>query len=147
MDIRSENDPAVLKVYKKYKVVSEVGEDNGNIRFLSAISYIGVLFVIGHFAVEKNNPDLRFHTFQGVVLFVFFALLYSADMLICMLLSVIPELQVIVSLLLTLAISVPYLMLVVMGIVSAVKFEQKLLPFVGTIAVALRNKLDGMDRF
>ena len=52
-----------------------MNESDGNIKFLSAISYIGVLFVIGHFAVEKNNPDLRFHTFQGGILFVFFVFL------------------------------------------------------------------------
>ncbi len=119
-----------------------MNESNGNIRFLSAISYIGVLFVIGHFAVEKNNPDLRFHTFQGGILFAFFVLLYFIDFLIYLFLSVVPALQIIVVLLLTIGISVAYVMLMVMGIVNALKFRQGLLPFVGKAAVALRVAID-----
>ena len=118
-------------------------ENNGNIRFLSAISYIGVLFVIGHFAVEKNNPDLRFHTFQGGVLFAYFVVLYFLDFLLYLALSFFPALQTILILLITLGITVAYIMLAVMGIVYAVRFEQKLLPYVGKAAVALRIKLDG----
>lgn len=119
-----------------------MNEDNSNIKFLSAISYIGVLFVIGHFSVEKNNPDLRFHTFQGGILFVFFVLLYFIDFLIYLFLSAVPALQIIVVLLLTIGISVAYVMLMVMGIVYALKFQQRLLPFVGKFAVALRVALD-----
>ena len=119
-----------------------MNENNGNIKFLSAISYIGVLFVIGHFAVEKNNPDLRFHTFQGGILFAFFVLLYFIDFLIYLFLSVVPALQIIVVLLLSIGISVAYVMLMVMGIVNALKFKQGLLPFVGKAAVALRVAID-----
>ncbi len=119
-----------------------MNEDNGNIRFLSAISYIGVLFVIGHFSVEKDNPDLRFHTFQGGILFAFFVLLYFIDFLIYLLLTAIPALQTVIVLLLSVGISVAYIMLTVMGIVYAVKFQQRLLPFVGKTAVALRVALD-----
>ena len=119
-----------------------MNENNGNIKFLSAISYIGVLFVIGHFAVEKNNPDLRFHTFQGGTLFVFFSLFYFADFLIYLLLSAVPALQTVVVLLLSVGISVAYVMLMAMGIIYALKFQQRLLPFVGKTAVALRVALD-----
>ena len=119
-----------------------MNEDNGNIRFLSAISYIGVLFVIGHFSVEKDNPDLRFHTFQGGILFAFFVLLYFIDFLIYLLLTAIPALQTVIVLLLSVGISVAYIMITVMGIVYAVKFQQRLLPFVGKTAVALRVALD-----
>lgn len=118
-------------------------DNNGNIRFLSAISYIGVLFVIGQFAVEKNNPDLRFHTIQGAVLFVFFSVLYFLDFLLYLALSFIPELQLIIVLLLTIALSIAYALMILIGIISALRFEQKLLPYIGNIAVSLRTKLDG----
>ncbi len=116
--------------------------NNGNIRFLSAISYIGVLFVIGHFAVEKNNPDLRFHTFQGGLLFALFTFIYFCDFLIYLALSFMPEIDMIVTLLLTIGISVVYIMLMAMGIYHAVRFEQTLLPFIGSKAVSLRTMLD-----
>lgn len=117
-------------------------ENNENIRFLSAISYIPLLFIIGHFALEKNNPDLRFHKFQGFVLSSAFIIMYLADLLIYLLLSGLPVLQTVITLLLSVGLSVGYIMLIVMGITSALKFEQKILPFVGNAAVLLREKLD-----
>lgn len=119
-----------------------MNESNGNIRFLSAISYIGVLFVIGHFAVEKNNPDLRFHTFQGGVLFAFFVVLYFFDFLLYLLLSFVPAFRTIIILLLTVGISVAYVLMMGMGVYNALKFRQRLIPFVGTAALALRTRLD-----
>ena len=117
-------------------------EDNGNIKFLSAISYISVLFVVGHFSVEKNNPDLRFHKYQGFVLFGVFTVLYLLDMLIAFALSFSSALQAMFGLLITGAISIAYVAMMVMGIVSAVKCEQKLLPFIGMTAVKLREMSD-----
>ena len=61
-------------------------ENNDNIKFLSAISYIFVFFIVGHFAVERDNPDLRFHKYQGAVLFGTFGCLYLADLIICLIL-------------------------------------------------------------
>ena len=120
----------------------KIDENNSNIRFLSAISYLGILFVIGRFAVEKDNPDLRFHTYQGGVLFGLFSVLYLFDFILCIIMSFAPALQIIVTTLLTVALSVAYIMLIVIGIMSAIKFEQRLLPFVGKFAVVLRDKID-----
>ena len=123
-----------------------MNESNGNIRFLSAISYVSILFIIGHFAVEKNNPDLRFHTFQGGVLFVFFTVLYSIDFLLYLLLSAFPVVQTIIILLLTVGISVANIMLVIMGISYALQFKQGFLPFVGKPALNLRTYLDNRNK-
>ncbi len=117
-------------------------ENNSNIRFLSAISYIGILFVIGHFAVEKDNPDLRFHTFQGGVLFAVFTSAYFVDFLLYSVLFFMPEFRMIISLLLTIAISIVYVMLMGLGIYHAAKFEQYILPFIGKAAMELRTRLD-----
>ncbi len=117
-------------------------ENNQNIRFLSAISYIGVFFVIGHFAVERNNPELRFHKYQGGVLFCFFALLYMMNALLSLILSFFPPIQIILSFLIYLALTVAYVILAVMGIKSALCFNQVILPFVGSLAVMLRTRVD-----
>lgn len=124
----------------------KIDENNDNIRFLSAISYLGVLFVVGRFAVEKDNPDLRFHTYQGGVLFGVFAALYLCDFLLYLIMSIAPALQIILTLLTTVAISAAYLILMIIGITSAVKFEQRLLPFVGRAAVVLRDKIDNSGK-
>ena len=119
-----------------------MSESNDNIRFLSAISYIPMQFIVGHFAVEKDNPDLRFHKYQGAVLCGGFAALYLLDMLIVLILSFSGGLQSIVGFLLTSAITLAYAMLIGFGVSSALKFEQKQLPFIGFFAVRLRETRD-----
>lgn len=119
-----------------------MNENNGNIRFLSAISYIGVLFVIGHFAVEKNNPDLRFHTYQGGFLFFCFSVLYFLDFLLYLALSFSSALQTVLIFLLTTGLVTGNIILSVMGIIAAVHFEQKMLPYIGKPAVNMRIWLD-----
>ncbi len=119
-----------------------MNEDNANIKFLSALSYISVLFLVGHFAVEKNNPDLRFHKYQGGILCVVFTILYLLDLLICLIFSFSPPVQGIVAFTLTIAISIAYVMMMIFGITSAVKVQQKQLPFIGFYAVRLREKRD-----
>ena len=121
-------------------------ERNSNIRFLSAISYVGVLFLIGHFAVERDNPDLRFHKFQGGVLFLSFCIMYALNTILYFLLSFAPPLQTILCTLVYLGLTVAYVILMIMGINSAVRFQQRLLPFVGALAVSLRNKADERRR-
>ena len=119
-----------------------MSENNDNIKFLSAISYISVLFIVGHFAVEKDNPDLRFHKYQGAVLFGVFHLLYLIEGIFLLILSFVPGIKGIIGFLLTGAISLAYIMMIVMGISSALKFEQKQRPFIGFFAVRLRETMD-----
>ena len=119
-----------------------MNEENGNIRFLSAISYLGVLFLIGHFAVERDNPDLRFHKYQGGILCLSFLFLYMIDLLICLLFSFSPQLQAVVSFILTSAVSIAYIFMIYFGVSSALKFRQRQLPFIGFYAVRFREMMD-----
>ncbi len=122
-------------------------EENSNIRFLSAISYIGVLFVVGHFSAERENPDVRFHKYQGFVMFVMFSTLYCIDGLLFGMLGFSPEIQEIVTLPVTLAVSAAYVFLTVKGVMSALQFKQTVLPFsIGFAAVRLRETIDRIIR-
>ncbi len=123
-----------------------MSENNDNIRFLSAISYIFVFFIVGHFAVEKDNPDLRFHKFQGGVLFGVFSVLYFLDFILIMIFSFSSGLQTMLGFILTSAITLAYIFLIVFGIRSALKFEQKQLPFIGFFAVRLREMVDNRTK-
>ncbi|HTM69027.1 MAG TPA: hypothetical protein VL426_07080 [Candidatus Binatia bacterium] len=49
-------------------------KDRDNERFLAAIAYIGIFFVIPLFLARKKSPFLQFHVRQGIVLFVIEAL-------------------------------------------------------------------------
>ena len=118
-------------------------EENANIRFLSAISYIGVLFIVGRFSVEKNNPDVRFHQYQGMVLWIVFTVMYLADGLLFAALSFSAPVQAIVTFLTTLAVGVAHVYLCAVGIRSALRFQQTVLPFsIGLMAVKLRETID-----
>ena len=119
-----------------------MSEKNDNIKFLSAISYVSILFIIGHFAVERNNPDLRFHKYQGAMLFAVFTVLYMIEGIIMLIFSFSGGIQAVLGFILTGAISLAYIMMMVMGISSALKFEQKQLPFIGFYAVRLREIMD-----
>ena len=123
-----------------------MSEKNDNIKFLSAISYIFVLFIVGHFAVEKDNPDLRFHKYQGGVLFGVFSVLYILDWIIILLLSFSSAFQTMLGFVLTSAITLAYILLMVFGIRAALRFEQKQLPFIGFFAVRLREMYDNNTR-
>ena len=119
-----------------------MNENNDNIRFLSVLSYLPFGFVVGHFAVEKDNPDLRFHKFQGCVLFGTFACFYLLIGLVVLLLSFSDGLQSIFGFVLTAAVTLAYLLLIGFGISSAWRFQQKQLPFIGFLSVRLREMMD-----
>lgn len=119
-----------------------MSENNDNVRFLSAIAYLPMLFVVGHFAVEKDNPDLRFHKYQGGVLCGTFAVLYLLDVLLILLLSFSAGLQSIFGFIVTAAITLGYVFLIWFGISAALHFRQKQLPFIGFFAVRLRETMD-----
>ena len=63
-------------------------------------------------------------------------------MLICLLFSFSPQLQAIVSFIITSAVTVAYGFMIYFGVSSAVKFRQRQLPFIGFYAVRLREIMD-----
>lgn len=50
-------------------------KERDNERFMSALAYVGILFVIPLFMPGKKTPFLIFHLRQGIVLFVIEAIL------------------------------------------------------------------------
>ncbi len=105
-------------------------EDKSNIKLLSVLAYIGPLFFMGMFAVEKDDHKVKFHTRQGSILFVLVLLSYSLSYLIVKLLSSFPALSEVIGLLLLVFISVGWFVLVIMGVSSAFKGENNCLPIV-----------------
>ena len=49
-------------------------KDRDNERFLAALSYVGIFFVIPLFLARNKSPFMQFHVRQGIVLFVVEAL-------------------------------------------------------------------------
>lgn len=107
--------------------------DKLNVRLLSILAYVGPLFMMGKVAVEKEHPEVKFHARQGSILFVFTVLAYGIATLLCFLLSGLPAAEEIVGLLLYVGITVAWLILAVMGIIGAIRHQQRPLPFIGDV--------------
>ena len=45
-------------------------ENNSTAKVITILDYIGFLWILGLF-VEKNNEDVKFHTNQGLILFIY----------------------------------------------------------------------------
>ncbi len=107
--------------------------DKMNIKFLSVISYIGPLFIIGNFSAEKNCDLVKFHVRQGKLLFFTTLILLSLNTVLDFTLSSISETFEIISFLLYIAIFVAWLILSIMGIVSAFSESKSNLPLIGDL--------------
>lgn len=110
-----------------------------NVRLLSVLSYIGPLFIMGRVAVEKEDPEVEFHSRQGGILFVCTSVAYLLTALLCFFLSSLPAIAEILGFLLYVGISVAGLLLSLMGIASAVKKQMRPLPFIQDINKLLQK--------
>lgn len=104
-----------------------------NVKLLSILAYVGPLFIMGRVAVEKEEPEVEFHSRQGGFLFAFVAVGYVITTILCLLLNSLPAAAEIVGLLLYVGITVAWAILSLMGIVGVLKHQQKPLPFIGEL--------------
>lgn len=86
--------------------VNEGSKDNT--KLYSILAYIGILFLVGLLA-DKENPVVRFHVNQGLVLFI-------ASLILSCLFPV-------------------WIVFMIMGILNANKGEMKPLPLIGKITI------------
>ncbi len=104
--------------------------DEFNVKFLSVVSYIGPLYLIGKFSVEKDSEQVKFHNKQGEILFYVFCVLYF----ICALLHLVEKLTSgvieLVAFLMTVGVSVALIILMLIGVTSAFKGTKVRLPIV-----------------
>ena len=109
-----------------------------NIKLLSALSYIGPLFLIGRFSVEKDSEQLKFHNKQGEVLFLLMLTFGTVTAIVSFLLfQILEEEFEIIIFLLFIGISVAWLVLAIMGICGAIKSKKICLPIVCDITKKL----------
>ncbi len=97
-------------------------EDIAKNKLMAVVAYLGVLVMIPLF-IAKDSPFARYHTNQGLILFVFSLLSYVVGL--------IPYVGWIVGA----VISIFTLLLIVVGVLNAVKGEAKELPLIGKIRI------------
>ncbi len=107
--------------------------DKFNVKFLSIISYIGPLFLIGKFSVEKDSDQVRFHSKQGEILFYTMSCLSLIVLILQLTLSSLFETIEIICLLSYIAIGVAWLILLIMGISGAISSKMIYIPIIGDI--------------
>lgn len=102
-----------------------------NIKLLSALSYIGPLFLIGRFSVEKDSDQLKFHNTQGGLLFLLMVIVNITASAVSFILShFLEESFEIIVFLIFIGISVAWLVLAIMGICGALKSKKICLPII-----------------
>ena len=99
--------------------------DTNNNKVMAVLCYLGILWIIPLLTEHKNDPFLRFHINQGIILSIFWVVVRVASWI----LSFIPILGPIVSLVAWVAIVV----LMILGIMNAVNMDEKPLPIIGTL--------------
>ncbi|MDR0463398.1 MAG: hypothetical protein LBG64_04230 [Pseudomonadales bacterium] len=104
---------------------------------MAALSYIGLLFIIPMVTNSKNDPFVKFHIKQGIVLFISYIVAWIASIVISMILGNIPIMGGIMSFLISTGIWIFYIVLIIKGIVNATGGKTKELPVVGGFASKL----------
>ena len=95
-------------------------------KLLAAISYIGILFLVPLLAA-KDDAFARYHANQGLVLFI----ANIAAAIVGFILGFIPVIGIIVAWIIRIALFV----LMILGIINALKGEMKPLPLIGGIEI------------
>ena len=105
-----------------------------NVKFLSVVSYIGPLFVIGKFSFEKDCEQVKFHCKQGEILFYMMSLFILLSIILDYAFSFVLESLSIICFLFNIGIAVTWIMLAIMGIISAFSGSKISLPIVGSLS-------------
>jgi uncharacterized membrane protein len=103
-------------------------------KVFSILAYIGILFLVPLIAA-KDSPFARYHTNQGLVLFLAWLVLSIGVYIVSMIFYIIPGLGYVLAQILNLAVLGAGLALMIMGIMAAAKGEMKPLPIIGNITI------------
>ena len=99
-------------------------------KIFGILAYLGILFLVPLLAA-KESPFARYHTNQGVVLFIAAIVAWIANVILAMILAFIPVIGWILIILLNFGILIGILALVVIGIINAANGVCKPLPLIG----------------
>lgn len=104
--------------------------DTNNNKVMAILCYIGILWLVPLFTEHKNDPFVKFHINQGIILTIFAIV---AEIL-AWIIGFIPVLGGLFSW----AVWIAIVVLFVIGIINAVNMEEKPLPVIGTLFVVYK---------
>ncbi len=134
--------PPVRPIYTQY------GTSVDNAKAFSIMSYISILWLVGLLA-DKNNPKVRFHVNQGIILTIFEVAVNVLFSIIKSFISaifiqsfsgvvVVSQLGVTLNGMLTLTAWCLYIAFMIIGILHAVQDREEPLPIIGTLFQVLK---------
>lgn len=104
-----------------------MGNDNSTAKVICILDYIYILWILGLF-VEKDNEDVKFHTNQGLILFI----LNVVAGVLGLVLGWIPLVGGVIKFICW-AVNVLGFALMIVGIVNAAQGQRKPLPVIGNL--------------
>ncbi len=121
---------------------------NGNAKIFSVLSYISILWLIGLLVnPEKNDPKVRFHVGQGIILTIFSVAIEIVIEIVTAVIAavstfvlnvsgvvLVTSILTLISTLLSIAASLCVLALIIIGVINAANGEEKPLPVIGQFA-------------
>ena len=115
---------------------------NDSTKIYKILAYISILWIIGLLVQEKNDPKVRFHVGQGILLNIYFIAVYIIAIVVAVIMFIIGGIisgiiGTLISVLagfLIFAAWVSWLVLAIMGILSVIKGTDKPLPLIGKFA-------------
>ncbi len=99
-------------------------------KIMSLFAYLGILFLIPMLACP-NSKYARYHTNQGIVLFIAGAIVSVATGILTTVLSIIPVIGTVLGVLIGGVCSIVLTVLTILGIINAVQGKAKELPIIG----------------
>lgn len=103
-------------------------------KIFKILSYIGPLFLISLFIEQKNDPGVKFHCGQGMLLFIAEFILGIVIGIICAILAFTPFVGVIIASLLSSVVGLVSLAFAIIGIINAATDKDVPLPVIGGFA-------------
>lgn len=133
--------PPTPPVYTQYGL-------GDNTRVFSILSYISILWLVGLLA-DRNNPKVRFHVNQGIILTIFEVIVNVAISILHSIITaifsgffsgvfVVSPLAATLNGMLSLAGSCLFLAFTIIGVMHAVQDRQEPLPIIGTLFQVLK---------
>lgn len=101
-----------------------------NIKVLSAISYLGPLFIIGRFSVEKDSDNFKFHSKQGEFLFYTMFIIFFITWSLEKILYTLFDSFSIIFILIYIGIFTSWIILSILGIYGSFNNKKIKLPFI-----------------
>lgn len=98
---------------------------NNNEKLYSILAYIWLLFIVGLVA-DKDNPNVKFHVNQGIILFIFSVIVG----IVAFILGFIPIIRSFIGI-----INLVPLAFMVLGIINVVNGKKERLPLIGNFDI------------